>query len=333
MERQDLPADRKKELIIKAEEETDPNYGCEPEKRTPLSTYMDFGLINLDKPSGPTSHEVVTWVKNILEVGKTGHAGTLDPKVTGVLPVAIGNAVKITPALLTSGKEYICIIKFHKPVEEKKIQGIINQFTTEIWQRPPVKSAVARVLRKRRIYYMDLLETHENYALFRVGCEAGTYIRKLCYDFGEILLCGANMAELRRSRAGVFKEDKSLVTLQDLHDSMYFYKEEGNDYYLKQIIKPMETAVESMNQIIIRDTAVDAICHGANLSANGVLSLHATIEKGDLVALMTQKGEIVGFAETTKSALKINSLHSGIVAVTKRVLMPRKTYPHWKKNE
>ena len=137
------------------------------------------------------------------------------------------------------------------------------------------------------------------------------------------------MAELRRTRVGQFKED-SLVTLQDLNDAFYISEEEGDDSYLYKLVQPMEKAVEHMDKIIVRDTAVDAICHGANLAANGVLRLHSTINKGDKVALMTQKGELIAFGNTLHSAIKIFKLKSGFVCKIERVAMPRKTYPHWK---
>lgn len=335
MERMPLPADRTKELIIKAEEETDPRYGSIPEMRQPLSNYINYGIINLDKPAGPTSHEVVGWVKSILKVDKTGHGGTLDPNVTGILPVAIGNATRINSALLTAGKEYVCIIKFHKKVDLNRIKWAFRLFNTEIYQRPPLKSAVARVLRPRRIYYIDILEFNEeeNQVLFKIGCEAGTYIRKLCYDLGEILLVGASMEELRRTRVGKFVEDKTLASLQDLNDAMYVYKEWGDESYLRKLILPMEKAVEHCDKVFIRDTAVDAICHGADLAANGVISLHANIEKGGLVAIMTQKGELVALGQALQSARKIASLKSGLVVKTKRVFMPRKLYPYFKKTD
>jgi H/ACA ribonucleoprotein complex subunit 4 len=331
MERMLLPADRKKETIIRAEEDTDFNYGCIPKEREPLFNYIDKGIINLDKPAGPTSHEISSWVKRILEVKKTGHGGTLDPKVTGILPITIGSAARVSSALLTAGKEYICIAKFHKHVELNQVKSLLNLFTCEIYQRPPLISAVARILRKRRIYYMDLLEFSEDYALFRVGCQAGTYIRKLCHDFGEVLGTGANMVELRRTRSGLFQEDETLVTLHNVNDAVYLYKQEGEEKYLRKFILPMEKAVEHMNQIIIRDTAVDAICHGADLGINGVLSFHAGIEKKDKVAIMTQKGELVAFSLVLQSARKMISLHSGLVAKTKQVFMTRKIYPYWKK--
>ena len=333
MERMLLPADRKKETIIKAEEEITFDYGSIPELREPLSNYMNFGIINLDKPSGPTSHEITVWVKRILNLEKTGHAGTLDPKVTGILPVALGDAPKILQGLISAGKEYTCILKLHKEMHIDRVVSAMNLFTTDLWQRPPLKSAVARVMRKRRIYYMDFIEKKENLYLFRVGCQAGTYIRKLCHDFGEVLFCGGNMEELRRTRAGLFTEETNMVTLQDLNDAVYLYREENDPRYLRHIIQPMEKAVKHMDKIIIRDTAVDAICHGADLAINGVLNLHATIQKGDLVAVMTQKGEMVAFSMALQSARKIATLNSGLIAKTKRVIMPRKTYQYFKKKK
>ncbi|MHA1342088.1 MAG: RNA-guided pseudouridylation complex pseudouridine synthase subunit Cbf5 [Promethearchaeota archaeon] len=332
MERRFFPADEKKVMIIKAEEDTDPNYGCKPEDRIPLINYINHGIINLDKPIGPTSHEVVSWVKKIMNISKAGHSGTLDPGVSGVLPIALGKATRVLKALLTAGKEYVSIIKFHDKIELDKIKYVMNSFVGEIYQRPPLKSSVARVLRKRRIYYIDILDLklEENMILFRVGCQAGTYIRKLCYDIGEVLLVGAHMEELRRTRVGNFKED-TLYTLHDLNDAMYIYKEENDEKYLRKIIQPYEHAVTYMKQIVIRDTAVDSICHGADLGANGVLSLDASIEKGDLIAIMTQKGELVAFGETFYGARKIASLKSGLIAKTKRVFMERKTYPYYKK--
>jgi len=334
MERQPFPADEKKTMIIKAEEETDPNYGSKPEDRAPLINYINHGIINLDKPIGPTSHEVVSWVKKILNIPKAGHSGTLDPNVSGVLPIGLGKATKVMRVLLTAGKEYVSIIKFHDNIDLNKIKWAMHIFTTEIYQRPPLKSSVARVLRKRRIYYIDILDTNldDKLILFKVGCESGTYIRKLCYDIGEVLLVGAHMAELRRTRVGKFDE-KNLITLQDLNDAIYIYREEANEKYLRKIIQPYELAVMHMKKIIIRDTAIDSICHGADLGANGVLSLDASIEKGDLVAIMSQKNELVALAQVFHGSRKIASLKSGLIAKTKRVFMERNTYPYFKKNK
>ena len=315
--------------VVKSEEPTDPQYGFEPLKR-PLAYYIESGIVNLDKPSGPTSHEVASWVKKVLGLEKTGHGGTLDPHVTGVLPVALGPATKVVKALLTAGKEYICLMYLHEELPEDQIKKVLTMFTTQLYQRPPLKSSVARRLRMRTIYYTQLLEVKNQFALFRVGCEAGTYIRKLCFDIGEALLCGAHMAELRRSRTAEFREDDTHCTLQDLNDAMKIYREEKDDSYLRKLIVPMEKAVQHWKKIFIRDSAVDAIAHGAGLAVAGILYLEKTIERHESVAIMTQKGELVAFAETQMSTSAVIKSSHGIAAKPTRVFMKRGLYPHWK---
>ena len=237
-----LPADEPEQLLIKSQDASNPDYGCEPEKRD-ISTLLEYGVVNLDKPSGPTSHEVVSWVRKILGLQNAGHGGTLDPKVTGVLPCALGRATRVLSALLDAGKEYIGIINFHNPEPKQRIEKIFKLFTGKIYQRPPVKSSVARNLRIREIYYLKLLEAKENHALFRVGCEAGTYIRKLCFDIGEALCSGAHMMELRRTRVGRFREDESLIPLHNLNDAFTLYKAEADERYWRSMISSMEKMV------------------------------------------------------------------------------------------
>ncbi|MCK5216185.1 MAG: RNA-guided pseudouridylation complex pseudouridine synthase subunit Cbf5, partial [Methanosarcinales archaeon] len=176
-----LPLDVSRELIEKTEAITDPDYGYIPNRR-PIKEYISLGVINLDKPSGPTSHEVVSWVKKILNIPKAGHGGTLDPKVTGLLPVMLGDATKSVGSLMKAGKEYICLMRLHSIVKKTAIERIASEFTGPIYQRPPIKSAIKRELRIRTIYYLDIMEIEGSSVLMRVGCESGTYIRKLCHD-------------------------------------------------------------------------------------------------------------------------------------------------------
>ena len=180
------PWQTKRELYIKADDATNPKYGCKPSERPPKQ-YIRFGTINLDKTAGPTSHEVAAWVKRILKLDTIGHGGTLDPKVTGVLPITLEEATKMVQALLYAGKEYVCVLKLHGEAGEAEIKQVLSQFEDEIYQRPPLRSSVKRQLRTRRIYYIDYMEHDGRNVLFKVGCEGGTYIRKLCYDIGEIL--------------------------------------------------------------------------------------------------------------------------------------------------
>ncbi|MFX0162841.1 MAG: RNA-guided pseudouridylation complex pseudouridine synthase subunit Cbf5 [Candidatus Hodarchaeota archaeon] len=320
-------------MLVKDEEPTDPDYGVDPRERE-LGEYVRKGVINLDKPANPTSHQVSAWAKEILKVEKIGHGGTLDPRVTGVLPLAILDATKIVQALLPAGKEYVCVMNVHGDFSEEELLGVCKEFVGKIYQKPPLRSSVKRRVRVREMYYVDVLEVEKPYVLMRVGCQAGTYMRKLCYDIGEVLGCGAHMKELRRTRAGCFKEDDTLVTLQDVKDGYVFWEEEGDEGYLRNIIQPLEFGLNHLPKIVIRDSAVDAICHGADLAAPGVLKLHEKIKAGELVALFTQKGEGVTLARTTVKSDKIAEINHGIVAKTERVIMERGSYPKsWKKEK
>ncbi|RLE51031.1 MAG: RNA-guided pseudouridylation complex pseudouridine synthase subunit Cbf5, partial [Candidatus Methanomethylicota archaeon] len=254
------------DFIVKIEEETDPRYGYIPEKR-PIHEYLEHGIVNLDKPIGPTSHEVVAWVKKILKVDRAAHGGTLDPKVSGVLPIALGRATRMIKFIMGAGKEYICVMSLHGDVSREELLNVCNEFIGVIYQRPPLRSSVRRVVRTRRIHFIDVLEFKDRYVLMAVGCEAGTYIRKLCHDIGEILGCGAHMKELRRIRAGPFSESDNLVTLHDLADAYSCWVEEKNELLLRRVVMPMEYALKDVRKVYIRDSAVDAICHGADLAA------------------------------------------------------------------
>jgi H/ACA ribonucleoprotein complex subunit 4 len=333
MPRSITPWEIKRTLLTKAEEETDPNLGCKPQERPPQD-YIRFGVINLDKPSGPSSHEVAAWIKRLLNLKHAGHGGTLDPKVTGILPVTLEDATKVVQALLLSGKEYVCVMRLHHEVSESKIKILFDEFTGTIFQLPPVRASVKRQLRTRRIYYLNLLETNNKNALFQVGCEAGTYIRKLCYDIGEALASGAHMQELRRTRAGPFSENTNMVTLHDIAYYMEQWQQTKDPTILSKFIQPMETAMDLLPKIIIRDSAVDAICHGANLAAPGVLAIDSNIKPKETVALFTQKNEAVALAQTLNTTEEIMELNRGIVAKTKRVIMPRGLYPKmWSKTK
>lgn len=264
-------------FLVKDEAKPSEEYGCYPYNR-PIQEYIRKGFVLIDKPKGPTSHEVVVWVRKILEVEKTGHAGTLDPKVTGVLPVFIEQATKLVQFLQGSEKEYVALMRLHGDVSERELRKVFELFKGKIYQRPPLKSAVKKRLRVREIYDIEILEIDGRDVLFRVVCEAGTYVRKLCTDIGEILGVGAHMQELRRIRTGIFTEEKC-YTLQDLLDAYIFWKEEGEEEYLREIIQPMELAVANIPKIIIKDTAVDAICHGASLTAKGVAYVEKNVKK------------------------------------------------------
>ena len=320
----------KTNLITKSKSITNPEYGCKPEERE-ITDYISKGVINLDKPSGPTSHEVDSWVKRILNLDKTGHGGTLDPKVTGVLPVGLADATRAIQLLLTAPKEYVCLLTFHQDVDESEIRRVFEEFTGKIFQLPPVKSAVKRELRTRNVYYSTIYEIKGRDVLFRIGCEAGTYVRTYCHNIGEALGVGAHMAELRRTQVGSFRERENLVTLQDVTDAYHFWKEDGDESFLREAIMPMERAADYLPKVIIKDSAVDAICHGADLASGGIACLSDDIKKGDLVAIETLKGELVGAGDSLFSCDEILEAEGGFVVNTSKVFMKPDIYPRlWK---
>jgi H/ACA ribonucleoprotein complex subunit 4 len=324
-----LPGEVKRELLIKVESEPQ-GYGKDPYKRT-IPELLDKGVINLDKPYGPTSHEVTAWVKNILHIKRAGHSGTLDPHVTGVLPTMLGDSTKLVRVLLLSGKEYVCVMRLHADVPEPQVKAVLSEFTGTIYQRPPLVSAVKRQLRKRTIYYIDLMEINGRDVLFKVGCEAGTYIRKLCHDVGEALGTGAHMYELRRTKSGPFGEDGTLITLQDLTDA-YFYYTQGDEVPLRNIILPMEYALGNMPKLVVKDSAVGALAEGAPLFAQGICKADTGIQKGDAVAVFTLMGEAVSIGLARMSTEELMAAKDGQAMDTVRVVMEPGIYPSgWKK--
>lgn len=305
------------------------NYGVRPDDR-PLEDLLQSSIILLDKPKGPTSHEVVAWAKRILGAEKAGHSGTLDPNVTGVLPTAPENGTRILKNLLDIGKEYVCLMRMHDSVDFAKVSEVLDIFVGDIYQRPPVKSAVKRRVRKRTIYEIEVLDHRDQYVLFRVSCEAGTYIRKLVYDIGVVLGCGANMAELRRTRVGPFLE-KDTTTLQSLSDAFYEWKHNNDGTSLRSMLIPLEYAVAHLPRIWVRDSSVDAICHGADIAIPGTVRFDSSIAPGKKVAILSLKDELVavGVAQLGVSAVKSKS--KGIIAKSIRVIMEPGTYPRqWK---
>jgi H/ACA ribonucleoprotein complex subunit 4 len=305
---------------------TDDAYGTYYDKRT-VEQLLNNGIILLDKPPGPTSHETVAWTKRLLKLPKIGHSGTLDPQVSGVLPLGLGEATKALGVLLYGPKEYHALGRVHSLPSKEKLSEIVEMFKGEIFQKPPQRSAVVRQTRTRTIYEFDILEQKERLLLTRILCESGTYVRKLYYDIGEILGPGATMVELRRTRVDQFYEKDGLVTLHELADAFALWEEKKDDTKLMKMIKPVESALSELKSVIIRDSAVDALCHGAQLAIPGILKISPNLRKGDIVGVYTQKGEAVALAESTMSEEEIRDAVKGYAFQTKRLIMTPNTYP------
>lgn len=321
----------KREVIVRKQAKSDPAHGCDPLKRS-VPRLIETGIINLNKPAGPSSHQVSAYVQEILGIDKAGHSGTLDPNVTGCLPVALAKSTRITDALLKSGKEYVCYMRLHADCEEQKIRAVMDEFRGKITQLPPVRSAVKRAWRERSVYYLKIIEIDGRDVLFAVGCQAGTYIRKLVHDIGLKLGCGANMQQLIRTKAGPFNY-KTMWTMQDLRDAMWYYTEEKNETFIRKIILPVEEAVAHIAKVWVFDTTIESLCHGATLGAPGIASLQSGIEKGDIVAVMSLKGELVGIAECYMPSEEMQKAEKGLACAMKKVFMEPGTYPRMKKAE
>jgi H/ACA ribonucleoprotein complex subunit 4 len=317
------------EFLTKREAETSLKYGKKPEERT-MQEMLAYGIINIDKPSGPTSHQISAFVKDILHAGKAGHSGTLDPGVTGVLPIGINKATRIMQWLLTAGKEYVALMHLHEEIPPEKIQEAVKKYVGKIKQLPPVKSAVKRQLRERTVYYVEIIEIDGKDVLFRIGCQAGTYIRKWIHDFGIRLNINAHMVELRRTKAGPFNES-TLTKLQDLKDAYHYYKEEHDESYLKKILIHPEYAVSHLKKIYVMDTTVDTLCHGAFLKIPGIATIEKGIAKDDIVGVFTLKDELILVGRALMRAEDIMESEKGIAVQTEQVFMDPGVYPKMEK--
>jgi len=318
-----LPLERELGILIKKEESTNKEQGKRPEERN-IEEALDFGIINLNKPSGPSSHQVSDYVKKSLDIARAGHSGTLDPKVTGVLPIALNRGTRVLKFLLTAGKEYVCLMHLHKEAKESEIRKSMKKFVGEIRQKPPVRSAVKRVERTREVYYLDILEIDGQDVLYKVGCAAGTYIRTLCVHIGRELGMGAHMAQLVRTKVANF-DDSDFVSLHDVKDAYEFYKE-GDWEKLKKIIRPIEEAVSHLPKVWISDNAVESLCHGADLNMPGIVKLNEGIENGELIAVMTLKDELIGVGIASLDSKEMMKKKRGLAVKTSKVFMERGTY-------
>ncbi|KAL6260129.1 hypothetical protein P5V15_007666 [Pogonomyrmex californicus] len=298
--------------------------------RRELSEYIKSGCINLDKPCNPSSHEVVAWIKKILRVEKTGHSGTLDPKVSGCLIVCIDRATRLAKSQQSAGKEYVAVFKLHSAPESiQKINQALEKLRGALFQRPPLISAVKRQLRVRTVYdsWFHDYDPDRNIGIFRVSCEAGSYIRTMCVHLGLFLGTGCHMQELRRTRSGIQSEEDGMVTMHDILDAQWLYDNHGDESYLRRVIKPLESLLVNHKRIVMKDSAVNAICYGAQIMLPGVLMYDSNIELNEEIVIVTTKGEAVALAIALMTAQTMFACNHGKVAKIKRVIMERDSYP------
>ncbi|MBO4522502.1 MAG: RNA-guided pseudouridylation complex pseudouridine synthase subunit Cbf5, partial [Methanomicrobium sp.] len=303
--------------------------GLSPE----VQKLLNCGIIAVDKPQGPSSHQVTAWVKEIFgdSVAKIGHGGTLDPMVSGVLIIMLGRAVRLAPVILKHRKEYIAVLRLHADVTPEALRQVAAEMTGRIYQRPPRRSAVRRQLRIRTIHEIEVLDFADRLVLLRIDCEAGTYIRSLCTHIALALGVGGQMVELRRTKSGAVT-DADVHTLQDIRDAFVF-AQNGNSEQLLSMLLPVERLTEQIPKIRIRDTAVEALCCGASLAGTGVIS-RENYKRDALVAVMTERDELVCIGRAIKSSEEYKPGDTGIVLNLEAVIMERGNYERgWTKKE
>ena len=305
--------------LIKKHEASSTPFGTYPGARS-LSEHIKNGIIIIDKTSGPTSHQIDRWIKELLNVSKVSHGGTLDPRASGVLLIALENSTKLMPIILSSRKEYVGLVHLHKDVDETKVRELFSTTRGRVKQLPPVKSAVARRIREREIYYLELLEIDGRNVLFKIGTEAGFYVRRFADDVGKKLGVGGHLQELRRTRSGSFGEE-SAITMQQLFDTL------GDEGKMREVIMPMELVIGSIGKVVISDSAIENICSGAPLGIGGIARLEDGIFKGGWVAMLSMKGELVAIGRALLSSQEIVKMNRGLAVKTDKVLMRKGTYP------
>lgn len=280
---------------------------------------QDKPLFVINKPPGPTSHQVVDYTKHILGVDKAGHGGTLDPNVTGVLPVATGRYTRITHALLGSTKEYICLAYIHDDISDDELHDVIEEYTGVITQTPPVKSSVKREPRERRIHGMDILDRDGQSVLLRVNCDGGTYIRKLIHDMGESLDTGAHMHELHRTRAGPFHIDQA-VNLHELSDYTDFYEDDVSNR-LADYALPLTAGVEHLPHVHAYDSCKEPLSHGSYLKIPGVKAVNGEFDEGDMVAVLDESETLILLGEAAATSKTILHEDHGVAVETTQVYL------------
>ncbi|MFB6158232.1 MAG: RNA-guided pseudouridylation complex pseudouridine synthase subunit Cbf5 [Candidatus Nanohalobium sp.] len=318
------------EWYTREEAETDPEFGEMPEKRN-AEELLKKGFVLVDKPFGPTSNQVSHWIKEELDLEKTGHFGTLDPNATGVLPVGLNSGTRIQDALTHADKEYVFEAELKEEKPEEEIKDKLQSFKGVNKQVPPDHSAVKQEERERKVYEIEFLEKQGRNVLGRVKCESGFYVRVLLQQLGEKLGTETEMKELRRTQQDGFTE-KDTNTIQDIVDAYRFYRDNNDEEKIREILHPIEEAVRNTRKIVLKDSAVNAVANGSNLGTTGISKLQDGIKKGETIAIMTLKGELVALAEAEMTSEQIYDQDSTAATLQKVFMNPEKYPRRWKQN-
>ncbi|MEZ8001585.1 MAG: RNA-guided pseudouridylation complex pseudouridine synthase subunit Cbf5 [Candidatus Poseidoniaceae archaeon] len=318
--------------ILDAAASTNPAIGGIPDDRD-VEERLASGFILLDKPAGPTSHQLASWARDLFGLERLGHGGTLDPFATGVLPLMAGKTMKLTKKILTHKKTYICVFRFTTVPDEAQLKKVMKQLTGRVYNVPPEVSAVKVQVRTRKIFTFENIEMKGNDMIARVYCEAGTYIRTMARDLGLLLDMKVQLKELRRENTGVFKLE-DCITMQDLADAVWLWKECKQPEALLRVIHPIEKLLLDLPTATVKDSAAAALAHGAPLLRPGLVNISAGVKAGKEVVIQTLKGEAVGIVSLTLGTDEIAAINEGEVARPSMVLLDEGLYPRrWKSPE
>jgi H/ACA ribonucleoprotein complex subunit 4 len=291
---------------------------------------IDEGAFLLvDKPRGPSSHQVTAWARDLLGVPVAGHAGTLDPGVSGVLWVGVGPALKLLPLLLEFPKTYVALIGFHAPVGAEELAATVREFEGPVFQTPPVRSAVKRQRRIRRLLKLQILERGPTELLLEAVVDSGTYLRTLAVDLGDALGVGGNLIELRRTATGPFAEGQA-IGLPALADAVHAAAAGDLGPLLTQL-HPISEVWRHFPRLRLKPAAAAAVAHGADLAPGGIRSVEGTFAKGDYVALVTEAGDLLAIGVALRDSEHLDGPGWAIDAT--RVLVPAERFPSlWKEH-
>ena len=304
---------------------SDPAFGCEPDERT-LEQLLASGFLLLDKPAGPTSHQLAAWARDLLGLDRLGHGGTLDPFATGVLPLMAGRCMKITNKILKHRKSYIAVLRFGTPPSDEELATTMASLTGRIYNVPPEVSAVKVQVRTRTVHAFELLDRDDKDVVARITCDAGTYIRTMARDMGLMLNTSVELKELRRETSGRFGLEHC-VTMDQLADAVWLWKECGQEEALKSMVHPIEKLLVDVPRCQVKDSAVAALAYGAPLLRPGLVSLPLTSKKGKELLVTSLKGEAVGYVKLKAEANDIIAMAEGEIARPSMVLMDTEVYP------
>ena len=320
--------------IFVKESQTNPSFGINPNDRS-LEQLMECGVIAINKPPGPSSHQLASWARDILGISRIGHGGTLDPFATGLLTLLCGRATKLTDILLKKPKGYIAVIRFKNQVNINQVEKLLEKMIGDIYNVPPKESAVKIQVRSRNINTLELIDYDLENRLINLSieCNAGTYIRTLTNDLGLLLDSKCELLELHRNKSGIFNSSMA-CTMQQLNDAAFLWKEHDDDRGMRKLIAPIESILTKLPKIIVKDGAVAALSHGAPLARPGIVSAPKGIKKGSQVILSSLKGEAVAVAKLIVDTDSLNSMDSGHVSTVETVMMKPGIYPQtWSKDK